>query len=217
MFKNKKLFFIQMENRPKINIIAALTENNVIGKDNDMPWDIPGDLERFRELTSYKPVIMGKNTYLSLPVVNLPKRKNIVISKSLEKELDPYDRNTDKKIVPGGKFVSLKQNIETKKKAGIYVTDSLENSLEIAKTKKPNSKIDNSEAYIMGGNKVYESFLSKADKLELTLIHSEKQGDTYFPKINPKEWKEVSRKGPFQDKEGTGEKHSFVSYEKKIN
>ncbi|HKL24553.1 MAG TPA: dihydrofolate reductase [Candidatus Nanoarchaeia archaeon] len=204
-----------MEDKPKINIIAALTENNVIGKDNDMPWDIPGDLDRFRGLTSFKPVIMGKNTYLSLPVVNLPKRKNIVLSNSLEKELDPYNRNFDKKPISGGKFIPLKYNLETKKKAGIYVTDSLENSLEIANTKKPNSKIDNSEVYIMGGNKVYESFLSQADRLELTLIHSKKQGDTYFPKIDSNEWKEVSKKGPFQDKEGTGEKYSFVSYERR--
>ena len=199
----------------KINIIAALTENNVIGKDNDMPWDIPADLKRFSELTSYKPVVMGKNTYLSLPVVNLPKRKNIVVSKTLENELDPHNKNPDKKYVPGGKFIPLKQNIETKKKAGIYLTDSLENSLEIAKSKKPDSKVDNSEAYIMGGSKIYESFLPKADKLDLTLIHSKKQGDTYFPETNPEEWKEIYREGPFKDKNGTKEKFSFVGYERR--
>lgn len=198
----------------KIRIIAALTENNVIGKDNDMPWDIPADLKRFSELTSYKPVIMGKNTYLSLPVVNLPKRKNIIISNTLESELDPYNKNLDKKPIPGGKFIPLKQNIETRKRAGIYLTDSLENSLEIANTTKPNSKIDNSEVYIMGGSKIYESFLPKADRLELTLIHSKKQGDTYFPKTNPDEWKEVYREGPFKDKNGTKEKFSFVGYER---
>jgi len=203
----------------KINLIAAVSENGVIGKDGSMPWDIPLDLTRFRGLTSYKPVIMGKNTYLSLPVVNLPKRKNIVISKTLENELDPYDRNHDKKYIPGGrlegKFIPLKSDIKTGKKAGIYLTDSLENSLEIAKTKKLSPEINNSNVYVIGGSKIYESFLPKADRLELTLIHSKKQGDTYFPKINPEEWKEVYREGPFKDKNGTKEKFSFVGYERR--
>lgn len=206
-----------MENRnnPKINLIAAVAENRVIGKDGSIPWNIPADMKRFSELTNYKPVITGKNTYLSLPVVNLPKRKNIVISKTLENELDPYNKNPDKKYVSGGKFIPLKQNIETKKRAGIYLTDSLENSLEIARNKKPDSKIDNSEVYIMGGSKIYESFLPKADKLELTLIHSKKDGDTYFPETNPEEWKETYKEGPFKDKKETKEKFSFVGYERR--
>ena len=44
-------------------IIAAISDNNVIGKDNKIPWNIPEDLKRFRKLTIYCPVIMGRKTY----------------------------------------------------------------------------------------------------------------------------------------------------------
>jgi len=63
-----------------ISIIAAISENNVIGKDNKLLWHISEDLKRFKKLTSGKPIIMGRKTYESLPFKPLPKRKNIVIS-----------------------------------------------------------------------------------------------------------------------------------------
>ncbi|MCD4792810.1 MAG: dihydrofolate reductase [Bacteroidales bacterium] len=64
-----------------ISIIAALAENNVIGKDNDLIWHISEDLKHFKKLTSGHTIIMGRKTYESLPFKPLPKRKNIVISK----------------------------------------------------------------------------------------------------------------------------------------
>lgn len=63
-----------------ISIIAAIAENNVIGKDNDLIWHISEDLKRFKRLTSGHTIIMGRKTYESLPFKPLPKRKNIVIS-----------------------------------------------------------------------------------------------------------------------------------------
>lgn len=65
----------------KISIIAAIAENNVIGKDNDLIWHISEDLKRFKKLTSGHTIIMGRKTYESLPFKPLPKRKNIVISR----------------------------------------------------------------------------------------------------------------------------------------
>jgi len=69
-----------------ICIFVAYSKNCVIGKSNDLPWYLPEDLKRFKELTSGHSVIMGKNTYNS--IVNrlghaLPNRRNIVISSSL--------------------------------------------------------------------------------------------------------------------------------------
>ncbi|MBU0763896.1 MAG: dihydrofolate reductase, partial [Bacteroidetes bacterium] len=63
-----------------ISIIVAIAENNAIGKDNRLLWHISDDLKRFKQITSGHPVIMGKNTYLSLPVKPLPNRRNIVIT-----------------------------------------------------------------------------------------------------------------------------------------
>jgi len=63
-----------------ISIIAAIAENNVIGKNNDLIWHISEDLKRFKKLTSGHPIIMGRKTYESLPFKPLPKRKNIILS-----------------------------------------------------------------------------------------------------------------------------------------
>lgn len=70
----------------KVSFIVAVTENNVIGKDNQMPWHLPDDMKWFKEHTSGCDVIMGKKTFYSLPASfrPLPKRKNIVITHSRE-------------------------------------------------------------------------------------------------------------------------------------
>ncbi|MFH1291961.1 MAG: dihydrofolate reductase [bacterium] len=70
-----------------IALISAVADNNCIGKNNQLPWHIPEDLKHFKELTSKKTVLMGRKTfesilgYLGKP---LPKRKNIVITRSTD-------------------------------------------------------------------------------------------------------------------------------------
>ncbi len=63
----------------KISIIVAAATNNVIGRDGELPWRLPEDLKRFKQLTSGKPVIMGRLTYESIGKP-LPDRRNIVLS-----------------------------------------------------------------------------------------------------------------------------------------
>jgi dihydrofolate reductase len=65
---------------PKLSIIAAIAENNAIGKNNQLLCHISQDLQRFKQLTLHHTVIMGRNTFLSLPKGALPQRKNIVIT-----------------------------------------------------------------------------------------------------------------------------------------
>ena len=64
----------------QISIIAAMTENRVIGINNELPWHLPADLARFKALTLNKPIIMGRKTYESIGRP-LPKRHNIIISR----------------------------------------------------------------------------------------------------------------------------------------
>lgn len=67
-----------------LSIIAAVAKNNVIGRKNDLPWHIPEDLRKFKELTFGKTVVMGKNTYDSIAARlggPLPNRKNVVVAK----------------------------------------------------------------------------------------------------------------------------------------
>jgi dihydrofolate reductase len=63
-----------------ISIIVAVAQNMAIGKDNKLLWHISDDLKRFKQLTSGQVVVMGRNTFLSLPKRPLPNRKNVVIT-----------------------------------------------------------------------------------------------------------------------------------------
>jgi dihydrofolate reductase len=67
----------------KIVIVAAVAENNVIGKDGQLPWKIRTDLRHFRALTLDKPVIMGRKTFESIGKP-LDRRTNIVITRNSE-------------------------------------------------------------------------------------------------------------------------------------
>lgn len=69
-----------MNSTKPISIIVAIAENYAIGLGNKLLWHIPDDLKRFKQLTSDHTVVMGKNTYNSLPKRPLPNRKNIVIT-----------------------------------------------------------------------------------------------------------------------------------------
>ena len=80
-------------NRPKwagayvemvhLTLIVAVSENGVIGNNNTLPWYLPDDLKRFRRLTTGYPMIMGRNTFESLPNI-LPGRTHIVLSRNPE-------------------------------------------------------------------------------------------------------------------------------------
>lgn len=62
-------------------MIVAMARNRVIGKDNAMPWHLPAELQRFKQLTMGKPIVMGRKTHESIGRV-LPGRANIVVSAS---------------------------------------------------------------------------------------------------------------------------------------
>lgn len=98
----------------QISIIVAVAENNAIGKDNKLLWHLPGDLKRFKQLTSGHTIVMGKNTYFSLPKRPLPNRRHIVITDipdeqiddcvmaySIEEAVAQMDKNSENFIVGG--------------------------------------------------------------------------------------------------------------------
>ena len=64
----------------KISIIVAMDANGVIGRDNELPWHLPADLQYFRKTTMGKPILMGRKTYESIGRP-LPGRTNIVITR----------------------------------------------------------------------------------------------------------------------------------------
>lgn len=67
---------------PRVTLIAAVSRNNVIGRDLDMPWKLSSDLKRFKAITMGKPMIMGRKTYLSVGERPLPGRPHIIVSRN---------------------------------------------------------------------------------------------------------------------------------------
>jgi dihydrofolate reductase len=65
----------------KIALVAALSANRVIGRDNTLPWHLPGDLQYFKRITMGKPLLMGRKTYESIGRP-LPGRTNIVLTRN---------------------------------------------------------------------------------------------------------------------------------------
>lgn len=65
----------------KISLIAALDRNYAIGRAGEMPWHLPDDLKRFKQLTLGKPVLMGRKTALAIGRP-LPGRTNLVLTRS---------------------------------------------------------------------------------------------------------------------------------------
>ena len=64
-----------------VSFVLARADNGVIGRDGGLPWRLPGDMRRFKELTMGKPVVMGRKTWDSLPKKPLPGRENIVVTR----------------------------------------------------------------------------------------------------------------------------------------
>ena len=80
MTSQKKL---KLSKKRIITIIAAISENRVLGNENKLIWHLPEDLKRFKRLTSGHAIIMGRKTFESLPKA-LPDRHNIVVTKNKE-------------------------------------------------------------------------------------------------------------------------------------
>lgn len=99
-----------------ISLIAAMAKHRVIGKDNKMPWHMPADLTHFRQVTTGKPVIMGRKTFDSIGRL-LPGRRNIIISRqnkpagleadwvhSLEQALALVNSSAEVMVIGGGEL-----------------------------------------------------------------------------------------------------------------
>lgn len=129
----------------KIILIAALSENRVIGKDNKLIWHIPDDLKHFKEKTSGHPVIMGRKTFESIGRL-LPNRTNIIITRDKEYKVE-----------------------------GALIVHSLDEAISTAQ------KNTEKEVFIIGGGQIFEQAIKIADKLYLTIIEGEFEGDAFFP------------------------------------
>lgn len=146
---------------PEIVFVLAVAENGVIGRNNEIPWRLKADMQRFKALTFGKPVVMGRKTFLSLKRP-LPGRTNIVMTR---------DANFS---APGA-----------------VVTTSTAAALEVARGDALRRAV--SEIAVIGGADIYVQWLDRADRLEITEVHTQPEGDTHFASPDPANWQEVAR------------------------
>ncbi len=115
---------------PNISIIVAMSENRVIGRNNQLPWHISADLKRFKAITMGKPIVMGRKTWQSLGRP-LPGRANVVLSRNqtfealgcsvfpcLDDVLDHYAQESEIMIIGGNAVYQLALPLAQK----LYVT-----------------------------------------------------------------------------------------------
>lgn len=101
--------------------IAAISENNVIGKDGDLPWELPEDLEHFRSTTTGHPMIMGRRTFDSFPSP-LPNREHIILTR--DESLNSSNEQV-KYVNSADEAVNLAEKITNKDKTFIIGGQSI--------------------------------------------------------------------------------------------
>ena len=115
-----------------LSIVVAISENNVIGKNNKLLWHIPEDMKRFKELTTGHTIIMGRKTFESIGKV-LPDRRHIILTRDSEyvvnnenedivndiNELDSYIDETEENFIIGGAII---YNQLIKRSDKVYMT-----------------------------------------------------------------------------------------------
>ena len=152
-----------------ISHLVALSNNFVIGVNNDLPWKLKKDLQHFSTYTQNKAIVMGRKTFESIGRP-LPNRKNIVISSSLESQ------------------------------EGLEVVPSLNQAIEVASQwNKDNSAGE--EIVLIGGGYVFEESKNIVNKLVLTRVECEINGDVFYPQIDLSDWKEISQESYKRDSE----------------
>ena len=157
-----------------IVLIAAASENNIIGKDGGLPWRLPDDLKHFKRETIGRPVIMGRKTFDELFGKPLPDRVNIIVSRTL-------------KEAPGAIVKpSLDEAIEY---AGSLLAESLSAQKENAAHPQAPPPAPPPDICIIGGGEIYRQSLPRATHITLTRVHAQVEGDTTFPDFDRTEWR----------------------------
>ena len=144
--------------RPTISFVVAMDRNRLIGQGSGLPWRLPDEIRRFKEITMGHPVLMGRKTYETIPQKfrPLPGRTNIILTRQQE-----YDA------------------------PGCIVVHSLQEALSAVSPEE--------ELMVIGGSQLFDALLPIVDRLYLTEIDDEYEGDVYFPALDMNQWREVAR------------------------
>lgn len=147
----------------KLSLIVATAQDNVIGRNNELPWHLPQDLKYFKAITLGKPIIMGRKTFESIGKP-LPGRTNIVVTRQKDWNF-----------------------------SGVLVAKSIEDAIDVAQTFRSEQNSTTEEIMVIGGAEIYRHALTIADRVYLTRIDAKIDGaDAYFPQLPPSQWKLIS-------------------------
>lgn len=159
-----------------LSIIAIVSDNNVIGRDNRLPWHQSTDLKRFKSLTMGHHLLIGRKTYQSLEFP-LPGRTIVVITRDRDFQAD-----------------------------GVLTASSIERAIDLA-------RLDN-EIFIGGGAQIFEQSMHRVNRMYLTRVHAEVEGDAFFPEFDDvTEWDLIDVEH-YEADEKNQYPFSFLTYEK---
>ena len=165
-----------------ISHVVALSNNNVIGVNNSLPWNLKTDLAHFKNYTSNKIIVMGRKTYESIGRP-LPNRINLIVS------------NTIKEIIGAELFKSTE--------------DAINKAKELCINKNLN------EIIIIGGGYLFRDTLSITNKLVLTKVDCNIEGDVFYPDIDLNEWEKLSSEHFTKDSDNDYD-FTVITYEKSM-
>lgn len=188
-----------------ISLMVAASENNAIGKNNQLLWHLPADLQYFKEKTLNKAVIMGRKTFDSVIDAMgkpLPQRHNIVISRNPNNVLFPSLQRAplNPPLLQGGGQGGF---------SNVTLAPDLSHALQYAEAW--NAQMGQDEIMILGGGTIYEQALPLADKIYLTRVYHDFDGDTFFPVLDEKIW-HVAWKEIHQRDEKNAYDYTFFVY-----
>lgn len=144
----------------RVSLIAAVAANGVIGRNNDLPWSLPADLQLFQTLTMGHTLVMGRRTWESF-AQPLPGRRIVVLTSRPDWHPEGFPEGLE----------------------GVEAAPTLDEALARAR------ESGDTEAFVAGGTEVFREALPRADRIYLTRVKAEVPGDTYFPAFDIAGWK----------------------------
>lgn len=181
--------------RPRLVLVAAVASNGCIGRQNDLPWHLPEDLQHFKSVTRGGTVLLGRKTYESIVQRlgrPLPGRYHLVLSRNTRWQPQPDHAQH------------------------VQAVQSIEQAIHLA-----NERLADT-LFVIGGAELYSATLDIADSAELTEVQLLPEGDAFFPGWSPKGWENARlpscKADEWQLSKASGLRYRFLRYSKpKVN
>ncbi|CAG5071474.1 Dihydrofolate reductase [Dyadobacter sp. CECT 9623] len=167
IMENKPTLANESNRQPQLYIIAAMSENRVIGNQNHLPWHLPDEWKNFKKITDGKPFLMGRTSFEAPDALHSSYRNVVLSSRAASEE-----------------------------KSDVAYVKDIPGALALLS--------EETEVFVLGGAAVFEQMLPLVQKLYLTIVHAELEGDAYFPVINQNEWELVT-----SDYHGIDDEHQY--------